>query len=366
MEIRKTPTEAEIAALVREGSVQLPPLTLQVELGERLEAGGADLSVEVAWGDRRYRFVAECKRMATPKAMVDMIAQVRRYARPPALYPMLIVPYLSGERLAELETASVSGIDLCGNGVVVIQNELLVYRTGRPNVFRSEAEIKNVFRGDSSLVGRSFLVVPEYGSVQDVSREIEKRGGSIALSTVSKVCKGLEAALVIERKRERGSAARKLRLLQPDKLLDLLAANYVSPQMTRTVCGKTKQSAEAIGDVLSRTEAGRAKVVQTGFGSVGNYAVMAKEPVQYFYCFDLDAVLRDLGDAFEPTDRFPNISFAETKDATVYFDRRSGFVASPVQTYLELATGEKRLRETADQVRRAILAPLGVTGTRTN
>jgi hypothetical protein len=33
-------------------------------------------------------------------------------------------------------------------------------------------------------------------------------------------------------------------------------------------------------------------------------------------------------------------------------------VASPLQTYLELATGDKRSKETASQVRRAILEPL--------
>ena len=250
-------------------------------------------------GSARYRFIAECKRSTTPKDILAAIAQLRRYAHQPEYYPMLIVPYLSGERLAELEAQGVSGIDLCGNGLVVIPDELLVYHTGCPNTFRSEAAIKNVFRGDSSLVGRSFFIVPEYGSVQEVCREIEKRGGSVALSTVSKVCKGLEAVLVIERKRERGSAARQLRLLQPDKLLDLLAANYIPPPTTRAMSGKMKLSPDALDDALDRVERGGARVVQTGFGSVASYAVMAKEPVRYFYCSDLDLLVRELGGAFE-------------------------------------------------------------------
>ena len=51
-------------------------------------------------------------------------------------------------------------------------------------------------------------------------------------------------------------------------------------------------------------------------------------------------------------------TFTETKDNTVYFDRRPGLVASPVQTYLELVTGDKRSQETAEQLRRPILRPL--------
>ena len=285
-----------------------------------------------------------------------MIAQVRRYARPPAFYPMLVVPYLPDARLAELEAEGVSGVDLCGNGVLVVPDELLVYRTGRPNRFRSEAEIKNVFRGGSSLVARTFLLVPEYASVQDARREIEKRGGSVALSTVSKVCNSLVSLLVIERDKGKGSAARKLRLLQPDKLLDLLATNYVPPPLTRTVRGKTLKP-EAFRAALSRDD--KTRVVQTGLGSVENYAVMAREPMQTFYSSNLDATLRALGDTFEPTERFANVTLSETRDDTVYFDTRPGLVASPIQVYLELMTGDKRTRETAEQVRRAILAPLG-------
>jgi len=355
--MRKTPTEDELLRLLRAGEVQLPPLALKVKARTRTRADDGDTFLDLEWGGQRYRFVATCKRLGTPKAISEMIAQAQRDARPPELYPLVVVPYLPDARLAELESAGVSGIDLCGNGVVVVPNEILVYRTGCPNVFRSEAEIKNVFRGDSSLVGRSFLVAPEYGSVQDVGREIEKRGGKLALSTISKVCKSLVGMLVIERKREKGSAAQKLRLLQPDKLLDLLAANYVAPPTTRNIRGKTKLTAEALCGVLTRMGKGGTVVVQTGFSSVGSYAVMAKEPVRYFYCSDLDAVLRELGDRFEPTDQFANLSLSETRDATVYFDRRSGLVASPVQAYLELATGDKRSRETAEQVRRVILAP---------
>jgi hypothetical protein len=75
-------------------------------------------------------------------------------------------------------------------------------------------------------------------------------------------------------------AARKLRLLQPDKLLDLLAANYVAPGVTRSTRGKTKRTPEAFREALAR--GGEARAVQTGFGSAGSYAVMAKEPMQYF------------------------------------------------------------------------------------
>jgi hypothetical protein len=132
-----------------------------------------------------------------------------------------------------------SGNDLCGNGVVTVPDEVLVYRTGQPNRFRWEAEIKNVFRGTSSLVPRVFLVKGDYASVQEARGEILERGGNLVLGTVSKVCKTLDALLLIKRWREKGSAAQELRLIQPDKLLDLLAANYVPPASGGTLSGKS-------------------------------------------------------------------------------------------------------------------------------
>ena len=363
---RKTPTEAEIVDLLRRGEVQLRPFSLTVEEAGAADDDGIDAFVRLDWGQKRVRFVAECRRLWTPKAVAEMASRIRRFARPPEFYPMVVVPYLPDARLAELESQGVSGIDLSGNGIVVVPNELLVCRTGSPNQFRAEAAIKNVFRGESSLVARSFLAVPEYESVQDARREIERRGGSVALSTVSKVCKSLESLLVIERKKGAGSAARQLKLLQPDKLLDLLAENYVAPAVTRNARGKSKLPAEALGNALSRGKKRGVRVAQTGLGSVGSYAVMAKEPVQYFYCSDLDAALAALGSDFEATERFANVTLSETRDDTVYFDARPGLVASPVQVYLELMTGDKRTRETAEQVRRVILEPLGTAGSARN
>jgi hypothetical protein len=57
-------------------------------------------------------------------------------------------------------------------------------------------------------------------------------------------------------------------------------------------------------------------------------------------------------------DRFPNLELVETEDETVYFDARKKedfWWASPVQVYLELMAGDKRDRETAEQVRSLLL-----------
>ena len=91
---------------------------------------------------------AECDRLWTPKASPQLVDQARRYARPPEYIRLVVSPYLAGgSDRRNYEAEGVSGIDPAGTGSSSVPNEVLVYRTGKPNRYRGEAEIKNVFRG---------------------------------------------------------------------------------------------------------------------------------------------------------------------------------------------------------------------------
>ncbi len=77
------------------------------------------------------------------------------------------------------------------------------------------------------------------------------------------------------------------------------------------------------------------------------------------YCPRIEEIITRLPRS--PSDRFPNCELIEVEDETVYFDAREeeGFLwASPVQVYLELMAGDKRDRETAEQLKQSILKPL--------
>jgi hypothetical protein len=361
MDFKKQVTEEDLLAFLKQGQVQFPPLEVEeVQItppGSR-QGGQVDLDalLTLGWRGRPYRFGVEARRLWTPKVIADAVEAARRSARAAGLNPLVLAPYLSEERVLALEAEGVSGIDLCGNGVVVVPGELLVLRTGAPNRYRWEGTIKNVYRKNSSIVARVFLLVPRFDSVKATLEEIRRRGGDVTMATVSKVCKSLESDLVIERERGDAPVARRLRLLQPGKLLDLLAQNYVEPEVSRSFQGKCALAPEELASRLAAWEGkpGR-KVVQTGASSVDAYAVMAREPVRSFYCSDLKSALQALGDDIRETDRFVNVAFQETRDDFVYFDRRAGLVASPIQAYLELVRGDQREKDTADQVRRVIL-----------
>jgi hypothetical protein len=357
------PTEKEMIEKLRKGQVSLPPLSFRLLENGMVQRDNRrfDALVITSWGNKKTKFAVECKSLSTPKAFQDGLSRLKTSPPPKGYRPLLFAPFLSEEQLLELERAGISGMDLCGNGVVVVPEMLSVFRSGAPNPFSSSAPIKNIYRKNSSMVGRVFLLRPVCPSVQDVCAEINRRNtlvslwGSkpMSLSTVSKAMKTLEEDLMISRNDG-------IRVLQPDRLLDKLRENYSPPKIRDRVRIKTPEEKGAVQGLLwGLSKDLGLPVVAAGTSSVNQYAVMPRGDVLSVYCPRLEPMLERLPGSRE--DRFPNLELVETEDETVYFDARQekGFWwASPVQVYLELMAGDKRDRETAEQVKSILLESL--------
>jgi hypothetical protein len=355
-EIEKVPGEATAIERLRSGEVQLPPLSLKlIKAGAnaRGDAGPYDALVEVAWARKRYRFVLEYKNRSTPKVFDESLARLRSRSLAATTYPMLMVPYLSPQQLAVLEKNEISGIDLCGNGVVIVPGQVCVFRTGQPNRYRQSDPIKNIYRGTSSIVPRVFLSRPRFGALGEIEAEIKARRGRVVLSTISKAVSTLDQDLIVRKKEG------EIRLIQPEALLERLAVNYRPPRVERQIIGECDMDTAAILASLSALKSdARFRCSASGLTSLSRYAVMAREPKTQVYCSNIRAALDLLGTRFRETLRFANVELLETNEDFVYFDARveDGVPwASPVQVFLELMSGDKRDRETADQVRDRIL-----------
>ena len=347
--------------LLRSGKVVLPPLSFRAlkDKPETAKNIGFDLLVEASWLGSTARFAVECKALSTPKAFKTGLNLLKTETLPKGCWPLLFLPFLGEQQLQELEQEQISGIDLCGNGVVVMPGKFVIFRSGGKNRFSSSAPIKNIYRKNSSMVARVFLSCPGYETVQEVCGEVSRRNMLVArwnkspmsLSTVSKSLKALEEDLIIDRE---GT----IRLLQPDKLLEKLSQNYASPNINDRIRIKVQaEEGETLRQLLRRQsqELGL-PVVAAGTSSVGQYAVMQRGDLLTVYCPRLELLLERLTGS--RTDRFPNVELIETDDETIYFDAREDaefWWVSPVQVYLELMAGDKRDRETAEQVSSFIL-----------
>lgn len=344
--------ERDILDVIRAGDLSLPPVELSDLRAIMTES--MDGLLQARWNGRGWQFAIKVRARSTPKTLRDAIQSMESVSLPPRTYPLLVVPFLNEEQLDELAAKNVSGVDLNGNGVLVVPGELLVLRTGKPNRYPEKSALKNVYRGKVSLAARVFLLRPHYRAVGEIRDEILARGGELALSTVSKVLARLEEDLIVSR--DQGG----IRLVQPQKLLDALVRQYESPKIARRVSGKTSLDIADFTARLSESVLPRdVRIVPTGTSSISAYAVMARQGPASFYCTDVNALERSGTEValFEETERFANVVLEETRDETVYFDIRENGAgwASPIQVYLELMAGDKRDRETAAQIAGAIL-----------
>lgn len=341
--------EAEALNRVTDGRFEFPPLELVTTEREPtgLSEGRPDLLLDFRWRDRTQRFLAEYKSLSTPRRLQEALALVRGYAGENGR-PMVMAPYLDEEWLDRLAEEGVSGLDFSGNGVVVVPGCWFVYRTGRPNAFPSSKYIQDIYRGRSSFVARTLLVRPRFDQVTEVREEIVRRGGTISLSTVSKVLSRLEEDLLISRKEG-------VELLQPEQLLDRLADEYRGPDVQRRTAGRVPDLRAALRAALDSADREGFSVVGRADGTYASFP--GSEETITLFTEDMDALLSALD--FEEDRRFPDVEILETAAESVYFDarRRDGFVwTSPVETYLQLVSGGKREQEVAGQLRGDLLS----------
>jgi hypothetical protein len=172
----------------------------------------------------------------------------------------------------------------------------------------------------------------------------------MSLSTVSKALKTLEEDLMISREDA-------ICLLQPDKLLDKLSEYYSPVVIKKAIRLKLMVENESITQTLWKlSQQAGLPLVATGTSSVSQYAVMQRGDMLSLYCPRIEKLAEMLPGS--QSDRFPNLELIETEDETVFFDAREqkNFRwASPIQVYLELIAGDKRDRETAEQLKALIL-----------
>ena len=347
-------SETEFLTKVREEGITLPPASLRLaEVPSRSSLNTVGDGVFVAsWGEYKEQFVSEYKPLNTPKVVETAVAQARLWANKTGLRPLVIVPYLSEESLAWMQSQGISGVDLCGNGVL-LASHFSVWCNGAPNRFRSSQPIRNVYKGTSSLFSRALLLNPEFDSLLSLQIFARNRlnvasdGERLAKGTASKVVQALVEDLIVQREGRGG-----VRLTDTKRLLERLRENYRKPQGKR-VEGKITLSSS---DAWQRLRGAGLRAVVTGDGSAGRYGLLSGPGRLCLYVSDMKEAMQLL--EVSATHVFPNVELIETSDETVYFDARErpdGWWASPIQVWLELATGGPRERNAAKALYDALL-----------
>ena len=366
-------TRQDILTMVLErGYFRLAPHMLKYAGGSKASMGPRDDNfysitfLKVTEESTKYEFLAEVTVLSTPKSFGKTIRFIRSSVEAinsscpdpkTKRFPLVIAPYLSKERLDDLVSQGVSGLDLCGNGVL-IPDDLSVYKTGGKNLYPQSTRLRNVYQLKGSIIPRTLLLESEFQSVKELVEFINARGGGISFPTVSKALKQLEEDLVIARE------AKSIRRIQPEKIVDALRTNYRPPKITNAWLGRCNAASltELVAPLQQVADAQEKRFVLTGTASANQYCTFGGEQIVSIYTEASIAPLLDAtGRQYEEGKRFANLEIFQTFSDWVYFDPRDkdGLqVASPIQAYLELANGDSRQRQAADQIRQRILADL--------
>ena len=318
--------------------------------------GGYDAEVELTWRDKALRYAVEVESSSQPTIVERAMLQVRQAVRDSGLNPMVFVPYLSEEALLRLNDAEVSGIDRCGN-CVLLGPSMAIWRSGAANRFRESRPIRNPYSGDSSIITRCLLLRRRFGSLDELRRfalsmlPLDRLGNEnlLQIGTVSKVVRALQEELITTRDPDG------IQLTDPRRLLDRLREQYRPASGTR-VLGKTPFNEEDTWPRLADATSEAGRFAATGMASASRYGALVGVERLSFYVDDLRAAIHAL-DVSEVR-AFANIELIEARNNLPFFDCRSdgnAIWASPIQTWLELAQGGPREREAAQSLDRLLL-----------
>ncbi len=345
-------TESQMLSRLEVGSILLPPLVVRKFAAES-PSGGVDARIEVGvpGEDTAFRFAVESKANSTPRSVQLAVAQAKAAVRDNE-HPMIQIPYLSAERVAELEQQLVSGVDLCGNGVVIVPGRLWLVRTGQPNQYRDSRPLMNPYAGRSALVARMLLTQRRWESLSSLTTAIQERGAAISLSQASKAVRALEEDLIVTK--DGGS----ITLREPLRLLDKLGEGWSRAGVKSREAFRVAKANWATALSFDN----RLRWVVTGESSAARYVTFWQSGPLIIAVSDLSLAKDHLEGEPEPVRSFADIELVETSESGVFFafetDEKGIRWASRLQTWLELQAGDARQREAAHDLRARLLQEL--------
>lgn len=354
-------TEMEMINFFKKGEFLLKPLVIEeikkeVAVSNKLRAD-ALIAAGIPDSNEFYSFIVEMKSSSTPLVVNQAVDQVKSYVGfTDKAVPIIVVPYLSPERLEKLEAEGISGVDLCGNGYINVPGKIYILRTGEKNRYPESRPLSNPYRGRSAMVGRLFLIRNSFKSLKELQKVLGDAGERMVISQVSKAVQALADDLVVSKLDGRVS------LFDPLKLLNKLVYNWGErtgkPRFRRSKALKLKDGLNTLS-VISKDPSVRWTV--TGESSVQKYATFSQGGPKHVVVSDIDIALDLIGDEgkTEHVRNFADVILHETDEPGFFFGKETDSSgvnwAGIVQTYIELANGDGRQLEVAEEIKDKIL-----------
>ena len=344
--------------LSRLGSIHVEQLYLDVRLNATKVA---DASFRIAFDGVSQKYIAEYKSAWDERTFQSAIDKAVSYANDisgsETVLPLIGLPYLSEERIVELERRKISGIDLCGNGLIIAPGKFYLRATGKPNHFRIEQAIQNPYTGKAALVGRTLMRKPAYPKLEDLRQEILRRGGDISLAMVSRTIQALESENIVT-----PYWNNKIYLHNPSRLQSKLIEAYRSDKTVFLWRGQIAEPMSVFLPALFRNAARvKERCIVTGLSSASRYVSLGQTSPLTIHADTAEEILHGL--EVKAGQRFVDLEVHSPPNDYVFFDgeRDENEVvwASPVQSMMETGKSEEsRLQGASTNIRNLIMDTL--------
>ncbi len=351
--------EREVEERFQEGKTLLLPFTVKrllpqserEQTGDKTRIADFEMDLSIHEEAETFRFLVECKAGNTPRMIQTALQQAQSYVGPDE-FPLVIVPYLSSKHLDYLEADGGSGVDLCGNGIVVVPRRVYVKRWGQPNLYPTSRPLQNPYKGRSAMVARILLEQFKWDSVRELRSALADADAQLSAPQVSKALAALQDELIVIRSNSQ------IVLSEPLRLLDNLGQQWKTPDFRRRQLLRLDAKETAMERLINTD----IRWAVMGESSVSRYATFAQGAPWRIAVSDLAIAREVLQGQSESVRNFADVELCETDEVGFYFDNEVDAqgvrFASRLQTWLELQNGDARQKDVAQELQAQIIRRL--------
>ena len=309
---------------------------------------GYDIVIDIGHLGRNYSMVIEVKQQGQPRYVRQAIYQLRNYMvhgghSDNQSVPVLIAPYLSPESRALCLELGVSYLDLFGNARVSF-GSVYIDRAVANKPKTETRSLRSIFSPKASAILR--VLLSELGKSWRVIELSEV--AQVSLGHVSNVRKALLEREWVE-EREGGIA-----VTNPNALLKTWREHYRRP-ITQTKKGYSIYHGSQLENILKGVlinEPEGARAVCSMQSAAKWIAPYGRDGTNTFYANEWGAEVLMNALALSETTKGENVVVKIVKDDSLFVDVIEPiprlYCTSPVQTYLDLWSGNERDRESAN------------------
>lgn len=308
---------------------------------------GPDFEIHVRWPGGETTLVGEYKGSGQPGVARPAIAALELYLQKrTAVTGVFAAPYISAKVMAMCAEHRMGAVDLSGNARLMFGN-VFIDRSGKPNRFTEDRELKSIFTPKATRVLRVLLERPRHDwQVKTLAAEAK-----VSLGQASKVKQALERMAWLE--------PEAIRLRNPAELLTRWALQQRRIEKRRLECYSSRPPEHVEMSVAAACEAAQVKMALCGQSAAWRLAPMVRPMRSTSYVDgDLEMIARTVG--LKEVDNGANVVLIQPRDEGVFYkSEQIGElpVVCPVQAYLDCMRFGGRGEGAADAILEQRLRP---------